>query len=63
MVAVLGPEANAGAVIEPEAAPLRLPGRHLEALAPLDPLNPLSVYQLSPIQRAGKGVSGIAELR
>jgi hypothetical protein len=43
VIAVLGPEPNAGAVVQPEAAALRLPSRNLEPLASPDPLHPLVV--------------------
>ena len=43
VVAVLGPEADAGAVIQPETAALRLPGGDLQPLASPDPLDPLVV--------------------
>ena len=43
VVAVLRPEPDAGAVIEPQTAPLRLAGWDLQPLAPPDPLDPLVV--------------------
>ena len=50
MVAVLGAQANAGAVTKPEPPLLRLPGRDLQPLAPPDALNPLVVYQPSTLR-------------
>ena len=43
MVRVLGPQPEAGAVRQPEPAPLGLLLRDLEPLAPPDPLHPLVV--------------------
>ena len=43
MIAVLGPESDAGAVVQPETTALRLPGGHLQPLALPDPLDPLVV--------------------
>src|SRR5918994_4974333 len=44
VVRVLRPKPNARSVVEPEAAPLRLLGRHLQPLPPPDPLDPLQVH-------------------
>ena len=44
VVAVFGPKPDAGAVVEPQAASLRLLGWHLEPLAAPDPLDPLGVH-------------------
>jgi hypothetical protein len=43
VIAVLGPEPDAGAVVQPQSAPLRLPCGNLQPLAPPDPLDPLVV--------------------
>jgi len=43
VVAVLGPEPDAGAVVQPKAAALWLPGRNLQPLASPDPLDPLVI--------------------
>ena len=43
MIALLGPEADAGAVRLPDAAALGLPPGHFEPLASPDPLDPLVV--------------------
>ena len=43
MIAVLGSEPNAGAVVEPEATTPGLPSRNLQPLASPDPLHPLVV--------------------
>ena len=43
MITVLGPEPDTGAVVQPEAPALWLPGRNLEPLASPDPLNPFVV--------------------
>ena len=48
VIAVLGPEPDARAVVEPRAATLRLLGRHLQPLAPPDPL----ILSLSKDRRA-----------
>ena len=54
MIAVLGPEADAGAVVEPQATALRLPGWDLQPLASPDPLDPLVVDQPArPTQQLG----------
>jgi len=54
VIAVLGPEPDAGSVIEPETAALRLPGRDLQPLASPDPLDPLVVDQpAGPAQQFG----------
>ena len=44
MVPVLRPEANAGAVIQPQTAAFWLSHRHFQALAPPDPSNALVVH-------------------
>src|SRR5438105_12604122 len=38
-----GPQAHARPIIEPQPTPLRLPLRHLQALPPPEPLDPLMV--------------------
>ena len=43
MVRPLGPQTDAGSVIEPEPTPLRLFGWHFQPLAPPDPLDPLVI--------------------
>jgi hypothetical protein len=43
VIAVLGPEPDTGAVAQPEATALRLPGGNLQPLASPDPLDPLVV--------------------
>jgi hypothetical protein len=43
VIAVLGPEADAGPIAQPQAAALRLPGGNLQPLASPDPLDPLVV--------------------
>ena len=54
VIAVLGPEPDAGAVVQPKAAPLRLPCRHLQPLASPDPLDPFVVDEpASPAQQLG----------
>ena len=54
VVAMLGPEPGAGAIVEPQAAPLRLLGRHLEPLASPDPLAPLGVHNPARIAQQGR---------
>jgi hypothetical protein len=44
VVRALGPETHAGAVVQPQPAPLRLLAWHLEPLAAPDPLDPLRVH-------------------
>ena len=54
VVAVLGPETDAGAIVEPEASPLGLLGRHFQPLASPDPLDPLVVDEpTGPAQQLG----------
>ena len=43
VITVLGPEPDTGAVVQPEAPALRLPGWNLQPLASPDPLDPLVV--------------------
>jgi hypothetical protein len=63
VIAVLGPEPDAGAVVEPEATPLRLPGRNLQPLASPDPLDPLVVDEpASPAQQLGDLAIAIAAI-
>ena len=54
VIAVLGPESDAGAVVQPETTALRLPGGHLQPLASPDPLDPLVVDEpAGPAQQLG----------
>ena len=54
VIAVLGPEPDTGAVVEPEATALRLPGRNLQPLASPDPLDPLVIDEPArPAQQLG----------
>ena len=43
VIAVLGPQPDAGAVIQPQTAALGLPGGHLQPLASPDPLDPFGI--------------------
>jgi hypothetical protein len=43
VIAVLGPEPDTGAVVQPKPTALGLPGRNLEPLASPDPLDPFVV--------------------
>jgi len=47
-----GAETDAGPITSPDPAPLRLPGRDLQALLPPDPLHPLVVDH--PARRAAQ---------
>jgi hypothetical protein len=63
VIAVLSPEADAGAVVEPQTAPLRLPCGNLQPLAPPDPLDPLVVDKPSgPAQQLGDLAIAIAAI-
>ena len=63
VVAVLGPEADAGAVIQPETAALRLPGGDLQPLASPDPLDPLVVDEpAGPAQQLGDLAIAVAAI-
>ena len=54
MIAVLGPEPDTGAIVQPEAPTLWLPGRNLQPLASPDPLDPLVVDEpAGPAQQLG----------
>ncbi len=54
VIAVLGPEPDTGAVVQPEAPALWLPGRHFQPLASPDPLDPLVVDEpAGPAQQLG----------
>ena len=53
MVGILGPQPDAGSVIEPEPAPLRLLLRNLQPLPPPDPLDPLDVHHPAGIPQQG----------
>jgi hypothetical protein len=54
VIAVLGPEPDAGALVEPETAPLRPLGRHLEPLTPPDPFDALGVHDPPSIAQQGR---------
>ena len=63
VIAVLGPEPDAGAVVEPETSPLWLPGRHFQPLASPDPLDPLVVDQpAGPAQQLGDLAIAVAAI-
>ena len=63
VIAVLGPEADAGAVVQPEATALWLPGWDLQPLASPDPLHPLVVDEpASPAQQLGNFAIAIAAI-
>ena len=63
MIAVLGPEADAGALAQPETTALRLPGGHLKPLASPDPLDPLVVDEpAGPAQQRGDLAIAIAAI-
>ena len=63
VIAVLGPEADAGPVVQPEAAALRLPGGNLQPLASPDPLDPLVVDEpAGPAQQLGDLAIAVAAI-
>ena len=63
VIAVLGPQPDAGAVIQPKTAALRLPGGHLQPLASPDPLDPLLVNEpAGPAQQLGDLAIAIAAI-
>ena len=63
VIAVLGPEPEAGAVVQPEPATLRLPGRHLQPLASPDPLHPLVIHEpAGPAQQLGDLAIAVAAI-
>ena len=63
VITVLGPEPDTGAVVEPEATALRLPGWDFQPLASPDPLDPLVVDQpASPTQQLGNLAIAIAAI-
>jgi hypothetical protein len=63
MIAVLGSEPDAGAVSQPEATTLRLPGGNLQPLASPDPLDPLVVDEpAGPAQQLGDLAIAIAAI-
>jgi hypothetical protein len=63
MIAVLGPEPDAGSVVEPETAALRLPGWDLQPLASPDPLDPLVVDEpAGPAQQLGDLAVAVAAI-
>ena len=53
MVGPLGTQPDAGAVVEPEPAPLRLLAGHLQPLAPPQALDPLVVDQPAGVAQQG----------
>jgi hypothetical protein len=63
VIAVLGPEPDTGAVVEPEATPPGLPGRNLQPLASPDPLDPLVVDEpAGPAQQLGDLAVAVAAI-
>ncbi len=63
MIAVLGPEPDTGAVVQPETTALRLPCRNLQPLASPDPLDPLVVDEpTGPAQQLGDLAIAIAAI-
>jgi hypothetical protein len=63
VIAVLGPESDAGAVVQPETTALRLPGGHLQPLASPDPLDPLVVDEpAGPAQQRGDLAVAVAAI-
>jgi len=63
VIAVLGPEPDTGAVAQPEATALRLPGGNLQPLASPDPLDPLVVDEpAGPAQQLGDLAIAIAAI-
>jgi hypothetical protein len=63
VIAVLGPEPHTGAVVQPQAAALRLPCRNLEPLASPDPLDPLLVDEpTGPAQQFGDLAIAVAAI-
>ena len=63
VIAVLGPELDAGAVVQPETTALRLPGGHLQPLASPDPLDPLVVDEpAGPAQQLGDLAVAVAAI-
>ena len=54
MVRPLRSQPDAGSIAEPEPAPLRLPPRHLEPLAPPDALDPLLVHGPARLPQKGR---------
>ena len=63
VIAVLGPEPDAGAVVQPETTALRLPGGNLQPLASPDPLDPLVVDEpAGPAQQLGDLAIAVAAI-
>ena len=63
VIAVLGPQPDAGAVIQPETAALRLPGGYLQPLASPDPLDPFGIDEpAGPAQQLGDLAIAIAAI-
>ncbi len=54
MIRILGPQADAGSVVEPEPSFLRLPLRHFEPLPSPDPLDPLLVHEPAGLPQQGR---------
>jgi hypothetical protein len=63
LIAALGPQPDAGAVVEPEATALGLPSWNLEPLASPDPLHPLVVDDPArPAQQLGDLAIAVAAI-
>ena len=63
VIAVLGPEPDTGAVVQPQSAPLRLPGWNLQPLASPDSLHPLVIDEpAGPPQQLGNLAIAIAAI-
>src|SRR5664280_477313 len=61
VVTVLGPQTDAGTIVQPEAAALGLTLRHLEALGPPDALHALGVHlPAGHLQEAGDALVAVA---
>ena len=53
VIGILGPQPNAGSVVEPEPSSLRLLLWHFEPLPPPDPLDPLLVHEPAGVPQQG----------
>jgi hypothetical protein len=63
VIAGLGPQPHTGAVIQPEATALGLPGRNLQPLASPNPLHPLVVEEpAGPAQQLGDLAIAVAAI-
>jgi hypothetical protein len=63
MLRPLRPQADTGAVGQPQAAALGLPRRSLQPFAPPDPLDPLVVHQPARIAQQGRDLAlGLVEI-